>query len=584
MRTKFPSSPRAFVLTALLLAAAAASTASAAEPGLAIVSFGDYLWLRVDGKAVALEPGSPAYEIPLAARAMVAQGAATLLARDALLRVDAGDDFSVTKVDGQLRLLVNSGAVEVSLPGRTPALVQAGRFAALSGPEAGSLPGTVARPPSAVPATPPVAPPVVYQEPPVSAPPAALPPSSQPDAPSAELDPIGSLASGFKRLVNISKPDLRLVLELHPFYRFSEVYESNIYLVPREQPGTARIGGGVVSSWITINELGTGWKLPLSKRHALRGNYSARASQYTSQSRTNNALDQTIVVGWDYSGRKGVTAGLSDSYVNTEDSAFSEQVARQRRMSNEVSGYLDVEHSRRLFTKLTARHQNTKYLDPSFAQRLNRFDTSFGVDMGVRVAPKTRTYLSYQREITHYSAGRGDHSTAHRAGLGVTGILTSRLTGKIQADMHFRRYSGGTTNLKHETTNILGAADLKYQATRRLQARLGLWRSIQESTFGFSRHTVASGASLGATQALGKWSMGLDGSFETNRYPEATTLRGEYGTRRDDTYTGSLHAEYKVRTWLSTDLSYQRSQRHSRFSNDFNFASDRTTLSLRVQF
>lgn len=583
MRASFPSSPRALVLTALLLSAAAASPAASAEPGLAIVSFGDYLWLRVDGKAVALEPGSPAYEIPLAARAVVAQGAATLLARDALLRVDAGDDFSVAKVDGHLRLLVNNGAVEVSLPGRTPALIPAGRFAALSGPETGALPGTTARPPAPVAPPPPaVAPPVVYQEPPASLPTAA--PGSAPDAPAAELDPIGSLASGFRRLVNISKPDLRLVLELHPFYRFSEVYESNIYLVPREQPGTARIGGGVVSSWITVNELGTGWKLPLSKRHALRGNYSARASHYTTQSRTNNALDQTIVVGWDYSGRKGVTAGVSDSYVNTEDSAFSEQVARQRRMSNEVSGYLDVEHSRRLFTKLTARHVNSKYLDPSLARNLNRYDTSFGVDLGVRVAPKTRTYLAYQREITHYSAGRADHSTGHRGGLGITGILTNRLTGKIQADMHFRRYAGGTANLKHETTNILGSMDLKYQATRRLQARLGAWRSIQESTFGFSRHTVVTGASLGATQALGKWSLGFDGSFETNRYPEATTLRGEYGTRRDDTYTGSLRVDYKVRTWLSTDLSYQRSQRHSRFSNDFNFASDRTTASLRVQF
>ncbi|TPW19123.1 MAG: hypothetical protein FD126_3002, partial [Elusimicrobia bacterium] len=427
--------------------------------------------------------------------------------------------------------------------------------------------------------------PVVIVSPPAlepAVPPA--PPAAQAPAATAELDPLGSLAAGFKRLVNIPKPELRLVLELHPFYRFSEVYETNIYRVPPERPNVARVGGGVVGSWITVNELGTGWKLPISKRHALRGDYSARASHYSTQGRTNNALDQTIVAGWDYSGRKGVTAGLSDTYVNTEDSAFSEQVARQRRMSNEVAGFLDVEHSRRLFTKLSARHQNSKYLDPSLARNLNRFDTAFGVDMGVRVAPKTRAYLAYRRELTHYSAGRADHSTGHRAGLGVTGILSNRVTGKIQADIHFRRYTGGTANLKQETTSILGALDLKYQATRRLQGNLGAWRSIQESTFGFSRHTVVSGASLGVTQTLGKWGLGADARFETTRYPEATTLRGEYGTRRDDNYTGTLRADYKVRTWLSTDLSYQRSQRHSRFSNDFNFANDRTSFSLRAQF
>jgi len=206
------------------------------------------------------------------------------------------------------------------------------------------------------------------------------------------------------------------------------------------------------------------------------------------------------------------------------------------------------------------------------------------VDLGVRVAPKTRAFLAYQRELTHYSAGRSDHSSGHRAGLGISGILSSRITGNIQADAHFRRYSGGTANLKHETTNYLGAVNLKYQATRRLNARLGGWRNIQESTFGFSRYTVVTGGSLGATQGFGKWSLGVDGSFETARYPEATTLRGDYGTRRDDTYKGSVKADYRVRTWLSTDLSYSRSQRHSRFGDDFNFASDRTSFSLNVQF
>lgn len=555
------------LLTVLLVSAPLA----AAEPGVAIVGFGDYLWLRVDGKAVSLEPGSPAYEIPLGARATVAQGGATLLARDALLRVDAGDDFSVTRVEGQLRLLVNSGAVEVSVPGRGPVMVHAGRFSALTGPQAGLLPGTAMAPPAAqVPTLPPQA----------AAPP---PPASAPDA-SPDWDPLSALASGLNRLSSLRAPELRLVLELHPFYRLTETYDTNIYLVPTERAGAPRVGGGVRGSWLTVNELGTTWKLPLSKSHGLRGNYVARATSYSTQGKTNNAVDQIVGGGWDYSGRRGVKASIWDTYVNTEDPAFSELVARQRRMSNEVGASLDVEHSRRLFTKVNARHLISKYLDPSLARSLNRYESSAGLDIGVRVAPKTRTFLAYQREITHYSAGRADNSNAHRLGLGVTGILTSRLTGHLQGDMHYRRYTGGAANLKKTTTNFLAAANLKYQATRRLQGRFGLWRSLQESTFGFNRYSIATGASLGATQSFRKWSLSADGNFETNRYPETTELRGVIGNRRDDIYTATVGAAYKIRTWLSTDFSYQRVQRHSFFADQFNYGADRTSVSLRVQF
>lgn len=556
---------------ALLAVLLVSAPSAAAEPGIAVVGFGDYLWLRVDGRAVALEPGSPAYEVPLGARALVAQGGATLLARDALLRVDAGDDFSVGRVEGQLRLLVNAGAVEVSVPGRAPLLVQAGRFTALTGPQAGLLPG---------------APPVTALPPPPSSFP-PVPPAPAPAAPAAasgEWDPLSALASGLNRLSSLRAPELRLVLELHPFYRVTQTYDSNIYLVPKERPGAARVGGGVVGSWITVNELGTAWKLPLSKSQSLRGNYSARATSYSKHPGANDAVDQVVGGAWDYAGRRGVKASVWDSYVNTEDPAFSEQVARQRRMSNEVGGFLDVEHSRRLFTKLTARHVISKYLDPTLAKSLNRYDAAFGVDLGVRVAPKTRTFLAYQRELTHYSAGRADNSSSHRVGLGVTGVLTSRLEGHIQTDMHFRRYSGGAANLRKATTNFLASANLKYQATRRLQGRFGLWRSLQESTFGVNRYYIATGASLGATQAFRKWSLNADVNFETNRYPESSGGGGVFGNRRDDIYSGTVGAAYKLRTWLSTDLSYQRVQRHSFFGDQFNYAADRTSASLRIQF
>lgn len=573
---------RTAAAAAVLLAFGAALCAAQAPGGLSIVSFGDYLWLRVDGKAVALEPGTAAYEIPVGARASVAQGAATMLLSDTLVRADAGDDFTTTYADGQVRLLVNAGAVEVSAPGRPPVLVEAGRFLPLTGPQAGLLPGTVSA------ATPPpaAAQPYLPVEPaaPVPAPVPAAPPPAVPVAPQAgDWDPLSALAAGVSKLSALGRPEFRLVLELHPFYRLTETYDSNIYLVPPDKPDGRRTGGGVVGSWITTNELGTAWKLPFSKRSELRGLYSAKATNYSKQSKTNNAVDQDVRVGYDLKGQRGGMT-LSETYLNTEDPAFSELVARQRRTMLETTASLDFERSRRFVFRLFGKHALHKYLDPTLAGSLNRYEAAMGGEAGIKLAPKTKTFLSYAREIVHYSAGRRDHSHSDRLGLGLEGEMGPRVTGRAQADVQRRRYENPPAGRPTTVTNLLTSVDLKVKAARRTDGRIRLFRAVNETTFAANRHYVATGLSLGLTHTWRKLVLSGDGSFETDRYPESTTTASASGNRRDDIYSYAARVEYKVRPWLSTDLGFQYLRRHSLFADQFDYSDARSSVGLKIQF
>ncbi|MDE2291843.1 MAG: hypothetical protein KGL53_07150, partial [Elusimicrobia bacterium] len=371
-RAKSHAARRIPVLFAALLAVATPVIAQEPPPpGATIVSFGDYLWLRVDGKPVALEPGSPAYTVPLGARAVVAQGSATLIVGEALLRIDAGDDFVLSASDGQTRLLVNAGSVEAAVPGRPAVQVEAGRFSALTGPDAGTLPGAPSAPapaapaaavvvvPPAVPAQPavpaavPVSPPVPAQVPPPAVPASVPAPAAvgavtlgpaAPQAPAEEgWDPLAALSRAVARLSELHQARMQLVLELHPFYNLSQSYDSNIYLVPPDNPDGTRQGGGVRSSWITVNQLGTGWKLPFGKRHSLNGFYWGRLTDYSKEGRANDAADQELRASYDVKGLRGSSFSLWNDYLNTEDPAFSEQVTRQRRFSDETAFKLDLD-------------------------------------------------------------------------------------------------------------------------------------------------------------------------------------------------------------------------------------------------
>lgn len=371
-------------------------------------------------------------------------------------------------------------------------------------------------------------------------------------------------------------------IQLHPYYSLEQTYDSNIFQVPDTGPGQPTVGGGVVDSWITTNILGLNLKVPINKKHTLNTDYTFTARSYSRQPRANNALDQRVYSVYKFSGKR-FSAKASNEYINTEDPAFSELVARERHWSNTVSVDGEYKASRKLRYGANFSHSNHKYLSPTLGAILNRFEQIYGFRVGTMVRPKTKVYVSYSREIIHYSAGRLSNSKGDTADVGVQGDIAPKLHGTIEVGLRRRRFDNSVT-LSTETRTWKAAVSLDYKVKSGLTVSLRAYRTMNPATFGANRSSDSSGATLTAVRRHKKWSTTVTGTMIVDKYPQSSTIGAFSANRRDDTYRASLSTEYAFRKWVKTGLSFERIQRHSIFTREFNYKSNKTTAFVRVKF
>ena len=542
--------------------------------GLDVIGFSEDVRMRVDGRSISLDSGSAAYTIPAGARTTIISGEAALLVEGTILNVDIGDSFLYVSTEGPGQLLVQSGKISVIPPIGDAYDVYAGEFAPFTGP-----PDRGGAPEPAFTTT-------VIQVPEVELVEAPPKPSVSPEKaePQPEFDPIAALGAGLIKLSKFKRPKLNLVIEMRPHYKLSHAYETNIFLVPPDTADGGKTGGGVLGSLITTNNVGSRFIFPFSKRSKATVFYDAEFINYGTQPQTNNAINQKVVSEFRHKGRRGTSWKISDSYINTEDPAFSELVARERRYHNSAHFEFDYSRSRRFFIRPHATHDIHKYLSPTLGASLNRFEALIGTDFGVRLQPKTRLFASYNRQIIHYSAGRAAHSKSHILGFGLEGKLAARLTGKINANVRLRRYDIPVTVGSRQINTFTTGMNLVYKPGRRLETRVGLSRTLTETTFGLNRFYIANRISLGFKHRFRKLSLSLTGSFQTDRYPESTTIGAVQANRRDDLYTAGLGWDYKLRPWLRMGLTYKRAQRHSVFSSSFDYKNDKTEFTMKLSF
>jgi len=400
-------------------------------------------------------------------------------------------------------------------------------------------------------------------------------------------------AGNWDWLTQYKKPNLHYgQVQLHPFYQLSESYDSNIYLVPRDQNGYS-VGGGVRGSWITRNDLGLEAFLPVGRQHELSAGYLADFQKYSTQPETNDAINQSAHVDYTYYGSHGLKFTAGDAYVNTNDQAFSQLVERQRRWSNHAYAALDYDLPRNRFVAgVDASHWTHKYVNPTFGASLNRYSDSAGGYVGYKVQPKTSVYVSYHRAVTHYSViaapgSQDKNSKSHRFGAGLKGQLTPTIQGRAEAGLNYREYDsppvGGVTRV---TRNMYVSSDLTYTPTERTTVLLHLSRNLQESISGSNRFYVSHDATLDLKHKLPyKFSVGLNAAWGLDKYPDTQTVStGTRGDRRDDLYQAGGWVTYDIQEWLTTGLSHVWRERNSTFSGEFNYLVQVTTWNLALKF
>ncbi len=536
---------RLLTLVAVLLGTTTAFGAGSAEPTLDIISFSGSLDLLSGGRYTSLKPGAATYSIQPGEELTVVTGEATLMNDGASIKADKGDSLIFLLTNGQPAVLVRAGAVEVTSSQGETSAYKPGDLALLA--------PSLAPMPEAGPMSPEAASPMT-----------------------SNWDPLKALA----KLDTLEKPSLNLQIELHPYYKLRQIYDSNIYMVPAGNPV---VGGGVVSSMIMQNNLGVRFDVPLSERHKFGGSYDFQATNYAKQSRGNNALDQSISLGYRYQPTRAVSLTLTDSYANTQDPAFSEIVVRERHWQNMAGVKLEIEH-KRLVTSLDFQDTMTKYLSPGLGGFLNHYELAFGGSLGLRLGPKSKVYTAYHRKILHYTAGRDADSKNHAVDLGLSGELTSKLNGSVSAGYNVRRYDRDVTGSVRDNRAWQSSVELSYRAARNTELHGTFTRVVNESTFGANRFYISNAGSLGLRQSLHKMSLGVEGSVGVDGYSDPVTAGGLTAKRRDHLYGLQLSADYDIRNWLAAGIGFKRLARFSNFSHQFNYVTNRTSAELRVTF
>ncbi|MEK7232619.1 MAG: outer membrane beta-barrel protein [Elusimicrobiota bacterium] len=381
-------------------------------------------------------------------------------------------------------------------------------------------------------------------------------------------------------------------LALHPYYQFTEEYDSNIYLVPRDEPNSV-IGGGVRGSWITKNELALEAVLPWRRLHNLSAGYAVEFHNYTTDPNINDTINQNAHLDYEYRGAYGLTFRAGDRYLQTRDQPFSQLINRDRRWTNTVYAELDYDKENGVIAGgADASHTVNKYLGADVGRELNRYTQRAGFNVGYKVKPKTRLYVSYHRRVTHYTVhrelpGQDRNNKSHDFGLGVRGVIAPKVTGQVEGGMTYREYDEAPIGaVTRNTRNFTVATHVVYRPTDRTDVILALSRDLQESISAGNRFYISNSATLDVKHKLPrKFSAGVNAAFGLDKYPDTqTTTSGATGDRRDDIYQGGVWVTYDIQAWLTTGLTYVYRERNSIFTRDFNYQDQRTAWNLALKF
>ncbi|MDE2237218.1 MAG: outer membrane beta-barrel protein [Elusimicrobia bacterium] len=404
-------------------------------------------------------------------------------------------------------------------------------------------------------------------------------------------------AGMFDALDSFQKPNMHYgPVDVHPYLRYTETYDSNIFLQPDShvagQNANNNTAGPVLGSWINTLGLGFTSSVALAEMHKLDLAYDLAYKAYTKDPSNNNTVNQDAGVLYTYTGPMGMSGHARDSYMNTVDPATSEQVKRTPRWENMlgVDGQYAPEGGMLSFG-VDAGQTTDKYVsDPVLGAQLNRYAQLFGFKVGYQVMPKTRAYVAYHRQLTHFTAHPGATSKdnkAHLVDFGVEGRIAPKLTGQIQTGLQYRQYDEAAFAGASKTTrNWMIATKLTYKPIERTMIDLNLSRALVDSTFGNSQFYIATSAMLDVKHQLPyKLTAGVNLGLESDKYAQSAVINGASVQRRDDIDQIGASLDYNIQEWLKAGLSYAYRTRFSKdASEQFNYTDSITSVSLGVTF
>jgi hypothetical protein len=379
-------------------------------------------------------------------------------------------------------------------------------------------------------------------------------------------------------------------LALHPYYTESEIYDSNIYLVPHDQP-SGQVGGGVVSSWIIRNDLGLETDLPWNHVNDLKVGYDFDYDRYTTAPEVNDTVNQAVHADYSHESGNGIVYKAGDQYINTTDQAFSELVQRARRWMNRTYAEADYTPTDgRLAWGVTADDERDKYLDPTLSQGLDRYEQDLGFNVGYMVEPKTKAYVSYLHSIIHYSVDQAPgipdkNNRSDTVAAGVIGQISPKVTGQVEVGGTYRAYDAALPGQSEIYRSPVVTTKLTWNADKYTDVVLTLTRMYEESIDTSNAFYYSNVAMLDLKHKFPyKFTAGIEVAAGRDQYVNQQIDGATVGYRDDDNYQGGVWVQYDIQKWLSTGLSYVYRERDSTFSGEFNFQDTQVAWNLSLKF
>lgn len=346
------------------------------------------------------------------------------------------------------------------------------------------------------------------------------------------------------------------------------LHDDNIYLSRSATAGSA-IGK-------LIYDLSLGLE---GKQLRMTAGYGLEVLQYAEAPGTNNAVHQSAGLAGSCEFGKGKRIGLTDKFTATTDPASNELVERARRNQNDAAFKADFEIGPRLFLGLDAAHVTHYYMRDRLADMLNRKETAGGPRVGVRIGPKTRSYVRYAyRDIAYDFTGGTKDNLTHTIVAGAEGEFTSRLTGTVEAGVFLRDYAAtSSTRVTDSMTSPAAKLGLAWAGPGGVAVSLTGARGPQEGLY--NRFYTSSTLGAGLSRTVKRWKLGLLGSYGWDEYPDVVSGSTRNENREDGILQAGGSAGFQALKWLAVQgaVLYR-----SRESNQDEFDYSDTVVSLGI--
>ena len=355
------------------------------------------------------------------------------------------------------------------------------------------------------------------------------------------------------------------------FYASQEVsFDDNIYLT-KEDKKTSGISATTAGVDYSSNIPGTGLNVALNGKAA----YNA----YTEDPGKNSYFDGLASASLGNS-----VFNISDTFLYTSDPANSELTDRAKRLRNAADILVKTSANKPIGIGFFGGDVLDKYLDDEF-ETLSRNSLSGGVRLYYNISPKTNIFAEYVHTVTAYDKKGDRDSSTNSAGLGISGKISSKVTGSAKVSFDSRTYDKEIAGRENEPTVVGYNVLLTWQPSAQNAITLSGERKMEDTIYSSNRHYVTTGVSLTFMQKIyDKLEASLTTGYENMAYPEPTAPLGtsDFSERKDNIVKVRPALDYKFQQWLSAGIWYQYKSRSS--NQDFDYDSNKAGAYLKVMF